>query len=53
MPKHDAGRSQITGQSGQLIEERDRERMKGKGRGGEIEKQVHGQGDFWGKPPKT
>lgn len=44
MPKHDAGRSQITGQSGQFIEERDRERMKWKRRGREIEKKVHRQG---------
>lgn len=33
MPKHDAGRSQVTDQSGQFREERDRERMKEKGRG--------------------
>lgn len=33
MPKQEAGRSQVTGQSGQFMEERNRERRKGKGEG--------------------
>lgn len=52
MPKHNAGRSQITGQAGQFIEERDRKRMKGK-EGRRNREASAWSGDFWGKPPKT